>query len=78
VGLAFVTAVLGVVSISMGVAGFNKRALNPVLRIAAIVAGVMMVVPMVAPSIAGIVVFAGIYAVTCKAPAVLETAEASS
>lgn len=64
IGLAFVTAILGVVSIAMGVAGFNKRTLNPFLRLIAIVAGVLMVVPEVMPSIAGMVIFAAIYFAT--------------
>ena len=77
IGLAFLTAVLGVVSISMGVAGFNKRPLNIALRFVAVVAGVMMVVPYVLPSIIGMIAFGAIYAVTRTPLSAPETAEQS-
>lgn len=71
---AFATALLGVIAISMGVAGYNKRELNMGLRIASIIAGVMMVVPMTAPSLVGIAAFAGVYAATRKSPSTPLTA----
>ena len=64
IALAFATATLGVVAIAMGVAGFNKRHLNPLLRIIAIVAGILMVVPIITPSLIGMALFAIVYWLT--------------
>jgi hypothetical protein len=50
----------------MGVAGYNNRILGLPLRITAVAAGILMVVPMVAPSVVGMVIFAGIYMHTRK------------
>lgn len=58
---AFVTATLGVVSIAMGVAGFHRRVLSLPVRIIAVLAGVMMVIPMMLPSLAGVVVCAVVF-----------------
>jgi TRAP transporter 4TM/12TM fusion protein len=62
--LAFVTALLGVVSIAMGVAGYSNRVLSLPVRAVAVLAGVLMTVPMVAPSLIGISIFAAVYMTT--------------
>lgn len=62
--LAFVTALLGVISIAMGVAGYNNKILSWPVRVAAVLAGGLMTVPMVAPSLAGVAIFAAVYMAT--------------
>jgi TRAP-type uncharacterized transport system fused permease subunit len=69
IALAFVTAILGVTSIAMGVAGYNQKLLSTLLRIAAVVGGVLMTVPMITPSLVGVAIFAVVYSLTRSGPA---------
>lgn len=62
--LAFITAILGVTSIAIGVAGYNHRVLPLPVRAAAVIAGGLMIVPMVLPSLIGMVIFAVLYILT--------------
>lgn len=63
---AFITAVLGVVSISIGVAGFNRRLLKMWERIGCIAAGVVMVTPGVIPATVAAVSFLILFLMTRK------------
>ena len=55
-----ISAVLGIFSVSMGVAGFYMTKLNPVLRILSIVVGLAMLYPGIRSDIIGYVFFAAI------------------
>ncbi len=66
IAVAFVTAILGVASMAMGIAGYNRRPLSMPLRLLAVAAGVLMIIPMLLPSAVGFVFFLGLYALTCK------------
>ena len=70
---AFATALLGVVSIAVGVVGYNKRELAISLRALAVIGGILMVIPMAAPSAIGLILFAGVYFTSRgkKSPAIL-------
>lgn len=55
--IAAVTAVIGVFSIGIGVAGYIRSNINVFLRFVLLVAGVLMVIPMLLTSIIGTVIF---------------------
>lgn len=68
---AFATAIVGVISIAMGVVGYNKRNINFLLRALFLIAGVMLVVPFFRVSLVGVVLYGALFFLTRRnAPSV--------
>lgn len=61
---AFATAILGVIAISIGVAGYNKRPLSIPMRLLSLISGVLLVVPFVTCSLIGAGLFGCIFFLT--------------
>ena len=67
---AFITALLGVVSIAIGVAGYNKKNLSLLERVVCVLCGVVMVAPSVIPATIAVIIFLAIFIRTHRVSAV--------
>lgn len=61
---AFVSAMIGVFSVSIGVSGYFKRAIAVPFRVIMVICGILMVTPFFIPSVAAIIVFAAVLVIS--------------